>query len=168
MKLLLIITWYWLWIPIPDICSLIVMSKVTQDKREHTPGGSSSRTSHIWTSSRSCGTSDAGSERSARGKRRHSSDTFSQSLWKSAAYADGLLQCKQMRKRKDMRGIKTTCKVNYFVKSDKFTQFVLPKSLLRAMTVSQCGQWNLATFSVCFCRMCIFMVPLWVNRAWQM
>lgn len=44
----------------------------------------------------------------------------------------------------------------------------LPKSLLRAMTVSQCGQWNLATFSVCFCRMCIFMVPLWVNRAWQM
>lgn len=44
---------------------------------------------------------------------------------------------------------------------------VLPRSLLRAMTVSQCGQWNLATFSVCFCRMCIFIVPLWVNRAWQ-
>lgn len=44
----------------------------------------------------------------------------------------------------------------------------LPRSLLRAMTVSQCGQWNLATFSVCFCRMCIFMVPLCVKRAWQM
>lgn len=43
----------------------------------------------------------------------------------------------------------------------------IPKSLFRAITVSQWGQWNLATFSVCFCRMCIFMVPLWVKRAWQ-
>lgn len=42
------------------------------------------------------------------------------------------------------------------------------RSLFRAMMVAQWGHWYLGTFSPCFCRICIFMVPLWVKRVWQM